>query len=133
MLSRWRRNLNSTGIIWLTMIAVTVLIGCSSSPLAALYFAQGAFGGDPPLGQGGGDPTTNPGGGAGPIQTVCDLDPERRGIFVVVQNEAQQFVRLSMTFVASEGAGGFVCATEVNSREEIEAFAKALSEIGSAA
>ena len=29
--------------------------------------------------------------------------------------------------------GMLVCATEVNSREEIEAFAKALSEIGSVA
>ena len=113
MLSRWRRNLNSTGIIWLTMIAVTVFIGCSSSPLAALYFAQNAFV-DPNLGAGGGDPTTQPPGGTNPIQTVCDLDPERRGIFVVVQNEAQQFVRLTMTFVASAGAGGFVCDTEVN-------------------
>ena len=112
MLSRWRRNLNSTGIIWLTMIAVTVLIGCSSSPLAALYFAQNAFV-DPNPASGGGVATTGP-TGTNPIQTVCDLDPERRGIFLVVRNESQQFARLAMTFVASAGVGGFVCDTEVN-------------------
>lgn len=113
MQTRRRRLLNSTGLIWLVMIAVAVVIGCgSATPLLNLSFAQNTLVG---TAGGGGDPvaTTGPGGN-NPIQTVCDMDPERRGIFIVVQNESQQFVRLSMTFVASAGAGGFVCDDEVN-------------------
>ncbi len=110
MHSRSRRVLNSTGIIWLAALAAAVFIGCGSvSPLVSLQFANNLLG----RGLGGGTaPTTQNGGGD--IQTVCDLDANRRGIAITVQNEAEQFVRVSMTLVASAGPGGFVCDDEVS-------------------
>lgn len=98
-----------TGGLWLAGIAATILIGCGGvSPLASLNFVQQTLVG---TGMGGGMPptTTNDTGG---LRSVCDLDGERRGIRMAVVNESRQFVRLSMTFLASAGPGGFVCAEE---------------------
>ncbi|MFQ5422459.1 MAG: hypothetical protein ACE5F9_00600 [Phycisphaerae bacterium] len=108
MHSRCRQVLNSTGIIWLAAIAAAVFIGCGSvSPLVSLQFANNLIG----RGLGGGTaPTTQ----NGDIQTVCDLDANRRGIRIAVLNEAQQFARMSMTLVASAGLGGFVCDDELS-------------------
>jgi len=103
----------STGIIWMTAMCVIVAIGCGhTSPLLQLQFANALAG----LGQGGGSqPTTTPGGGnTDTIQQSCDLDTAKRGINFLLQNQAQQTVKYTLTFIASAGPGGFVCAEDEN-------------------
>src|SRR5262249_25852394 len=81
------------------------------SPLLNLQFAS-LLGG---RGAGGGSrPTTGTGGTGNTIQQSCDLDPARRGIRFVLSNQAQQFARYTITFVASAGSGGFVCGEDEN-------------------
>jgi len=111
MFARMRGLAGSTGIIWMTAICVIVAIGCGhTSPLLQLQFANALAG----LGQGGGSqPTTTPGTGTdNQIRFSCDLDPARRGIRFLLQNQAQQTVKYSLTFIASAGPGGFVCAED---------------------
>jgi len=111
MFARMRSLAGSAGIIWVAAIGVIVAIGCTghTSPLLQLQFANALSG----FAAGGGSqPTTTPGNGGNTIDQSCDLDPAKRGIRMLLQNQAQQTVRYSLTFVASAGPGGFVCAED---------------------
>lgn len=115
MHARWHRIANLTGIFWLFALAVAISIGCASNPLLSLNFVANtldAFNGAGGPAGGGGDPVA--GDPTAPlIGSVCDLDAQRRGIFVVVRNEAQQFAQISLTFAVSAGGAGFACDAEV--------------------
>jgi len=111
MFARVREKVGATGIIWCVAIAIIVALGCGrNSPFLAIQFA-GTLG--PPAG-GGTRPSTSQNNGSTTISQSCDLDAAKRGIRVVLANEAQQFVRYSITFIASAGPGGFVCDEDLN-------------------
>ena len=115
MNERWYRIANLTGIFWLFALAVAISIGCAANPLLSLNFVANTLDqfNDPdgPAG-GGGDPIIGD-PGAPIIGSVCDLDAEKRGFFITVRNESQQFAQLSLTFAVSAGGAGFVCDDEV--------------------
>ena len=111
MFARVREKVGASGIIWCMAIAVIVALGCGrNSPFLALQFADSLTG----LGGGGGTRPATSQDNTTTIDQTCDLDPAKRGISVVLANEAQQFVRYSITFIASAGPGGFVCDEDLN-------------------
>lgn len=113
MYSRLSRVANWTGMICLTALIVFVSSGCSSmSPFTSMAFATNLSG------MGSGSPSPSPDDPVDPnvgYTSVCDLDEAQRVIAVALFNESEQFVRFSMTFVASAGPGGFVCDDELQS------------------
>jgi hypothetical protein len=113
MLSRLRRIASPAGAFWLVAVALVVAMGCGgTSPFLAMQFATTLqnVGGRGPTTQ----PSTSPAPGVGTaISSVCDLPATSRVLSVVIANEAQQFVRFSMTYLVSAGPGGFVCDAEL--------------------
>ncbi len=116
MYFRMRQAVNPLGVVSVFAIAVVVIIGCGNvSPFLTARFMtdtelttlqQGSFQ----------DPDAADPSDEDVLASVCDLpeeSPEQRGVFVTLENESQQYVQFSMTFVVSAGAGGFVCDDEL--------------------
>jgi hypothetical protein len=106
----------AAGALGILAVAALVLIGCGGvNPFLSTQFWLNSNIEDllqpnvtVPAGE---EPTDT-----GTLTSVCDLDPNDatlRTIQVTVQSESQQYVKFSMTFVASTGTGGFVCADEL--------------------
>ena len=121
MYSRFRRVMSFVGLTWIFAGAAFVSIGCGSfgsllgpmNPFLAASFNTNLAG---VLSQGNltsqvipGDP----GGGGNVVSDITELPQSQRTIQVSVQNESEQRVRFSMTFVVSGGAGGFVPDSEI--------------------
>jgi hypothetical protein len=114
MNSSLHRVASLTGIVWLAAIVAMVAIGCSGmNPFATTQFLMNSTltGAQGQASQ----PTTST---TQPISTVltsvCDLAAgPSRTLQVTIENQSQQFVKFSMTFLASTGAGGFVCDSQV--------------------
>ncbi|MFQ5429659.1 MAG: hypothetical protein ACE5E1_05040 [Phycisphaerae bacterium] len=103
------------GLAWFLIGAVWVGIGCGpTSPFLAAQFNASLLG-TPTLGSPAQPPTdgsANAGDG-GAVASVCDLPVNEQTIAVTIQNESQQFVEFSMTFLVSAGPGGFVCDDQI--------------------
>jgi hypothetical protein len=105
------------GIVWLVAIGGLVALGCNgSSPfLTAMFLTNSGLTGTQ-SGTGSLPDPDEPGGDEDVLESVCDLDendPTLRGLTFTLQNESEHYVRFSLTFVASAGAGGFVCEDEL--------------------
>jgi hypothetical protein len=115
MSSLLRRLMMPAAVVGLMAMVTVVVNGCGGmSPFLAAQFATNLLNvprtGPAPTPP----PTTAPSPGTGDVlASVCDLDAALRGIQVNLTNQAQQKVRFAMTFVASAGTGGFVCAEQV--------------------
>jgi len=108
-----RRLAVLTGVLGVFAVLGFWIIGCNGvSPFAAAQFAtkittiQGGGGPPPP-------PADDDDGDNTVTRSVCNLDPELRGIQITLANLSQQYVKFSMTLAVSAGAGGFVCDSEL--------------------
>lgn len=123
MYSRFRRVMSVVGLTWVFTGAAFVSIGCGSlslfgsfNPFLAARFNATLAG---VVSEGNLSSPTNPGAGnpAGGntvvISSLTELPISQRTIQVSVQNESEQRVRFSMSFVVSAGVGGFVPDTEI--------------------
>jgi hypothetical protein len=113
MNSSLHRVASLSGIVWLAAIAAMVAIGCGGvNPFLSTQFlmnsslvgrnTQGATT----------TPSTQP--AVTVLTSVCQLPSgPSRTLQMTVQNQSLQFVKFSVTFLASSGSGGFVCDSEV--------------------
>jgi hypothetical protein len=112
MLSRHPGLSGACAAVLLLVVCVAVILGCAGiSPFLSAQFASTLSN----IPRGPRAPDFNDGG---PIDTgaatssICNVAVGLRTMQVIIRNEAQQFVRFRMTFIASAGPGGFVCDAE---------------------
>ncbi len=115
MFSRTNRVTTLCGIVFLLAATVLLIQACGGiSPYASLFFAQNS---DLTTIERDGIPADDDEGDdtdETTLDSVCDLEAQLRTLRVTIENESAQAVEFSMTFVASAGAGGFVCDDVVN-------------------
>ena len=112
MKSSLHRVASLSGIVWLAAIAAMVMIGCSGmNPFASTQFLMNSS----LVGrQTTGTTTTPTTQTTDSFSSVCDLPTgPSRTLQVSVENQSLQYVKFSMTFLASTGSGGFVCDSEI--------------------
>jgi hypothetical protein len=113
MNSSLHRVASLSGIVWLAAIASMIAIGCSGmNPFLSTQFLMNSS----LVGRQSQGTTTTPATQTTDttLTSVCDLPSgPSRTLQLTVQNESLQFVKFSMTFLASSGSGGFVCDSEI--------------------